>query len=245
MRILVTRPAADAELTAARLMELGHEAVLSPVSRLHVLRPVLALALQPDALIVTSRNAIRALDGHAQRAELLNVPLLAVGRSTAELAQARGFASVVAAAGTASSLIELAVTSLSKGKSALYLAGRDRAADVAGALNNHGIATDTVIIYEAIAEDGLTALAAERMANGDLDAVLHYSARGASLFLEHVRSSSACEIAARACAHLCLSAKVATALKPLGAETVLTAHQPDEDSLMDLLPSLARLNRHE
>lgn len=245
MRILITRPLADAEKTARRLILLGHEPILSPVSRLEILSPALTLSPAPDALIITSRNTVRALARHPQRAELHALPVLAVGHSTAQLARQHGFCDITTAEGTAASLVKLIVRQCASGAHLLYLAGRDRAADIASALTAHGITTETREVYAAVAEPDLDDRAASLIETRSIDAVLHYSARGAALFLQHINRSQALQEGARHCAHLCFSAQVATALKPLGVQTVLIAQRPDEDSLMDLLPSLARLNRDE
>ena len=81
MRILVTRPEPDAGLEVEALAARGHEAVLSP---LLVIEQAKDVALDLDgaqALIVTSRNALRALSHH---------PALDAARTLAALRRGRG-----------------------------------------------------------------------------------------------------------------------------------------------------------
>ena len=70
MRILITRPQAEAERTAARLIALGHEPVIAPVLRIERTEDTPPSG-SFDALIVTSVNAVPALadleDGRARQ----------------------------------------------------------------------------------------------------------------------------------------------------------------------------------
>jgi uroporphyrinogen-III synthase len=242
MRVLVTRPAPDGERTARRLAALGHEPVLSPVISIEPTQPPPRLipGPLPDVILVTSANALRAVEHHRERADLQDLPLLAVGARTAALAERMGFRDVEAAGGTATSLIEMAWERMSEGGTALYLAGRNRAVDIAAALGPSGIDVSMVVVYAAQAEPHMTLQADLMLREDALDVVLHHSARSAALLLAQIQDDPDLWRAAAGLTHLCLSQQVATALKPLGGETVLIARQPDEKSLLDLLKTLAR-----
>ncbi|WP_188407744.1 uroporphyrinogen-III synthase [Agaricicola taiwanensis] len=236
----MTRPRADAERTARRLRGLGHDAVVSPVMAITACRPrpdIAALA-PPDLVLVTSVNALRVLADHPDRHLLLERPLLAVGRRTATVARRQGFRHVDAAEGDAVSLIEQAKAKLPKGGRALHLAGRDRAADLAAALAPSGIDVDLAVLYEAQSIPHLTERADKLLRAGALHAILHFSTRSAALFLAQLQGDVNLVEKAALLSHLCLSSKVATALKPLGAKTVLIAQRPEERALIDLLPRL-------
>src|SRR6202043_3392458 len=64
----------------------------------------------------------------------------------------------------------------------LYLAGEDRAGDLAAALAAHGIAVRTLVVYRAVAATGLPRPVRDALAAGDVDGVLHYSRRSADAF---------------------------------------------------------------
>src|SRR5436190_1474270 len=74
---------------------------------------------------------------------------LAVGRRTAEAACRAGFPEVISADGSAGELAKLAGRRFAPGKRLLYLAGTDRARDLAGELASAGITVRTVEIYRA------------------------------------------------------------------------------------------------
>ena len=96
MRILVTRPEPDAQAQAETLAARGHEAVLAPLLIVETI-PRAALGLDgAQAVIVTSRNTLRALAGHAEREQAFRLPLFAVGEASALKAMKVGFADVTA-----------------------------------------------------------------------------------------------------------------------------------------------------
>src|SRR5690554_2528591 len=78
-RILVTRPQPDADRTADHLRAIEIDPVIAPMLELRLLP---ALGLEPDrygAIAITSANAIRALEASGQIADLVHLPVFAVG----------------------------------------------------------------------------------------------------------------------------------------------------------------------
>src|SRR6185503_19281114 len=101
MRVLVTRPLPDGERTAAALRARGHQVLLAP---LMTVKPVAAdLSGNWAAVIVSSANALRAVDG-SRLAALKKLPLFAVGERSAIAAREAGFRDVRAAGGDADDL---------------------------------------------------------------------------------------------------------------------------------------------
>src|SRR5262245_62051549 len=87
VRVLVTRPEADGERTAAKLIARGCEVVLAPLMRVELLDRA-DLGRGPWAAIaMTSANAAHAIARHPRRRELMPLPVFAVGRRTAQAAQ--------------------------------------------------------------------------------------------------------------------------------------------------------------
>src|SRR5215831_4789595 len=147
MRVLVTRPEADARRTAATLSALGHEARVAPLLSIE---PVSDAELGPppwQAILMTSANAAHAIARHRRFAELRALPVLAVGRHTADAALAAGFAEVASAGGDAGALAAFAADRFANGPPLLYLAGREQARDLASDLAPRGLAVRTVEIY--------------------------------------------------------------------------------------------------
>jgi uroporphyrinogen-III synthase len=198
MRVLVTRPAGDAEATAAALAARGHEAFVAP---LFEIRPVPAsMEGRFDAVAATSANALRMLDRGAVE-PLKPLPLFAVGDATAAAARGLGFSDVRSARGDADDLAQLiAHASPSIGRM-LRLAGRDRRDDPFLALPAT-VAVTTRVTYEAVAVRELPMAAAGMLARGEIDAVLHFSPRAA----RHFSDLTANLPQGRQPLHVCISA---------------------------------------
>jgi len=114
MAILVTRPQPDNEKTGASLRARGFEVLLAPMLRFE---PV-ALPDEPTAdyaaVIVTSANALRAVEPQLAEYGLLGLPLFAVGERTAAAARKAGFGSVISADGDGADLRDLVVAQAGK-----------------------------------------------------------------------------------------------------------------------------------
>jgi len=219
MRLLVTRPAPDNERTAAALRRLGHEVVLAPLLHIEAVAGADFGAPPWSGILITSANGVRALTHHPRRGELLALPLLAVGTSSAEAARAAGFADVSSADGDAGDLAQLAAQRFAGVRHPLlYLAGEDRSGDLAIA----ALTVRTVVIYRAAAAQQLPS------ALGRIDGVLHFSRRSVETYL-------ACGGNASGPAHYCLSARAAEPLRAAGATRIAIAARPDEASLLALV----------
>jgi uroporphyrinogen-III synthase len=241
MAILVTRPRPDGEATAARLRTKGFEVLLAPMLRFE---PV-AFHDDPDAhygaVIVTSANALRAIEAKLEGSHLLGLPLFAVGEHTAQAARAAGFAKVISANSDAAGLRERILASvkakaLKKTNPLLYLAGADLARDLPGELGERGFTVVTQTTYRMVALSSLPDEARKAFAADQIEAVLHYSRRGARAFIEAVRGAGV-EISALSLPQCCLSAGIATVLRDAGASQVVVASSPDEDALFVALES--------
>jgi uroporphyrinogen-III synthase len=247
MAILVTRPQPDNEATAAALRAKGLDVLLAPMLRFE---PV---AFQDDAdarygaVIVSSANAIRAIEAHLT-GRLLALPLFAVGERTAEAARHAGFQTIIVAGGNAEALRDLIVASvraksLKKASTLLYFAGADLAGDLAGELGERGFSVVTHTTYRMIPVPGLPQDARDAFAANKVDAVLHYSRRSARAFVDAVRAAGV-EISALAIPQCCISDAVASVIRDVGATQVMVARSPDENGLFEALErALAALSR--
>src|SRR4029078_7674782 len=103
----------------------------------------------------TSANAARALAQHPRRGELVGLACFTVGNRTAEAARTAGFTNTISAGGGVCNLVDLVAGKFDRSARLLYLAGEDRAGDLAGDLARRGITVETVVIYRAIAAEKL------------------------------------------------------------------------------------------
>jgi uroporphyrinogen-III synthase len=239
MAILVTRPLPDGETTAAALRAKGFEVLLAPMLRFE---PV---AFHDDgdtrygAVIVTSANALRAIETRLHDSPLLKLPLFAVGEHTAAAARGCGFANVISANSDAAGLRErisasVKAKALKKTSPLLYLAGADLARDLPGELGERGFTVVTQTTYRMVAVRNLPQETREAFAGDKVEAVLHYSRRSARAFIDAVRAAGV-EVSALALPQYCLSGGIATVLRDAGAVRVVAAATPDENALFAAL----------
>jgi uroporphyrinogen-III synthase len=234
VRLLVTRPEAEGERTAARLRALGHEVWLAPLLRIE---PVTDLAFGSGpwaGVAFTSANAVRAVASHPRLAELTTLCAYTAGARTREAAVAAGFARTLCAEGDVEDLVRLIEANANRLLPILYFAGSERAGDLAAALAPTGRAVETVIAYRARIVSDFDADVRDAIAHRRIEAVLHYSARSAAAFLAAAEAADVIEFAKDA-KHFCLSAQVAAPLAAAGARNVSIAAAPNENALIDLI----------
>jgi uroporphyrinogen-III synthase len=233
MRVLVTRPEPDAAHEAELIAARGHRPVLAPLLEIEFCRAALPLA-GARALVVTSRNALRALARHPDRVAALKFPLYAVGDATAEAAWDFGFAEVTAGPGTAKELAALIVREVAPEWGPLvHLAGETLAFDLEAALGAQGFAVRKAVLYRAVPVEALPPEALDLIAAGRAEGVVLMSARSATTFAALI-AKHGLVTQAKSLVCYCLSEAVAEAAAPLGCK-VRVAARPREEDILALL----------
>jgi len=233
VRLLLTRPEPDAQRTAAALRERGHTVIVAPLMRVEILANAEIGAGPWAAILVTSANAAHAIAAHRRKKALESVPVFAVGERSAQAMRDAGFADVSSADGGVGDLAQLVGERMTAGSSLLYLAGAERAGDLAAKLATRRLAVHTAVVYRAVAVDGLPPAAADALAR-DIEGVLHYSRRTAEAYVNAARAVGMLERALKP-AQFCLSAQIAEPLAQAGASIIHVARRPIEAALIELL----------
>ena len=233
MRLLVTRPEPDAAREAELLAARGHDPVLAPLLEIEFIGAALPLA-GAQALVVTSRNTLRALAAHPELGAALKLPLFAVGDATAGAARDLGFTNVTTGPGTGADLAALIARDARPERGPLvHLAGETLAFDLEAALGERGFATGKAVLYRAVPVRALPAQARDLIAAHRLDGVVLISPRTAGTFAELV-AKHGLVTQAKSLVCYCLSEAVAEAVAPLGCE-VRVAARPREEDILALL----------
>jgi uroporphyrinogen-III synthase len=233
VRLLLTRPEPDAQRTAAALRAQGHHVIIAPLLRIEPAADAQIGAGLWAAVLITSANAAHAVSAHAGATPLRALPVFAVGRRSAEAMAAAGFTDVTSADGNVTDLARLVAARMPPAGPLLYLAGEDRAGDLAGDLRARGFAVETTTIYRAIAAIGLPPVAAEALSSG-IDGVLHFSRRSAEAYVNAARAAGMLADALKP-VHFCLSAQVAEPLAQAGTADIRIAERPNEAALLALI----------
>jgi len=234
VRLLLTRPAADAQKSAAALRARGHEAIIAPLLDIEILSDAELGAGPWTAVLVTSANAVRAITAHARRGELRSITVFAVGDRSAQAMRDTGFGDVISAGGDVADLATLVAARFNPPARLLYLAGEERSGDLAGLLRSRKFAVDTVLVYRAVTAATLPRHAVDAITGG-IDGVLHFSRRSAEAYRDAALNAGLAEAALQNLTHFCLSARIAEPLRAAGATRIRIAARPDEAALLDLL----------
>lgn len=238
MHFLVTRPQPESEDMQRRLESLGHQVSLAPLMRIEDCPAHLALE-GVQALLVTSRNGVRALVRHAECTRLLALPVIAVGPGTATLARREGFSVALEGRGGGAELADLIIDHLDPERGALlHASGETVAFDLTAALAEPGFEVRRAIIYRSVAAHALPERVVQDLRDHRLDAVLLMSPKTAQVWTRLV-GAAGLQAEAQGLIHLCLSPAVATGLDPLQVRTVRVAVQPNSEEMLALAEQLS------
>jgi uroporphyrinogen-III synthase len=231
MRVLVTRPELDARREADALIARGHEPVMAPLLQIEFL-PSVSLNLEgAQALIVTSRNALRALATHEELDEALQLPLFAVGEATARAARELGFTEVTIGPGTGAGLLPLIRREVHPEKGALvHLSAEAVAFDLKPTLEEEGFEVRRTVLYRAHPAPALADDIVAGLSSGAVSGVILLSPRTAKTFAALAERQGVVTNAKGPVCY-CLSQSVAEAVTPLGLEVRVPVHPREEDVL--------------
>ncbi|MCI0753977.1 uroporphyrinogen-III synthase [Teichococcus vastitatis] len=229
--VLITRPEPGCAETAAAVAALGWQPVLAPALRLQSLPLALPAGLAPQAVLLPSRAAARALASTAATAW----PVLAVGSGTAAEARRAGFAAVDEAEGDAASLAGLAARRLDPRKGALLLAvGRGYSVALVAALRERGFTVWRRVVYAARPAAALPDSAVAALHAGGVRAALFLSPRSARIAQHLLRQAGLIENL-RDIEALALSTRIAAALADMPWKAIRATAKPDFPALLALL----------
>lgn len=235
MRILITRPGEDGMALAEVLKTSGIETVVEPLLAIkHINGPMLDVHTV-QALLLTSANGARAL---ARRTDRRDIPVYAVGDSTATRARREGFAQVHSAAGNVEALVGLVKDLLNpKDGPLLHIAGSEVAGDLIGLLETVGFNCTREVLYEAIPERTLKSSTIAALKDRQIDAVTLYSPRSAENFVGLIRKARLVR-SCRKITAVCLSQAVAAKINEIQWLNILIAAEPNQDALLKLVIGL-------
>lgn len=237
-RVLVTRPEPDASHTARRLEAAGFAPLLLPLFETHSLfvdGGSIPDAIGPDAIgavAVTSANAIRHAPPELIE-RLAAQPCFAVGEKTAEIARAAGFPRVTEGPGDADALARTIMAAGPTGP-VVYLCGRVRRPAFEEMLGHAGIPVKAIETYDIVRIEDALDRANPALGGLPVDAALLYSAVAAEALTDVIGQPELADLFENT-EFLCLSARVADALRGNVRSKILIATEPTEDALLSLL----------
>ncbi len=209
-------------------MALGFQPVLAPA--MIIATRALAAPGQPQAVLVTSGNALPALP-----AALHRLPLFAVGDATAARARMAGFATVLSAGRDAAALAELVASRCVPSAGPLLLAsGEGQGTALAADLRARGFTVLRRVAYAARPAEALPVAARAALAERRVKAALFFSPQSARTFVTILQRDMSAEIV-QGIEALAISPPTEAALRSLPWLRVRVASHPNQDELLTLL----------
>jgi len=234
MRVLITRPAADATELAAALRTNGHEVLFDPLLTTSE-EPGSAAALERSlpgvqAVVFTSPNGVRAFAAASRRR---NVPVIALGDASMAAARAARFTEIESVDGDAEALTSLVVGRLNPlGGALLVVTGAEVGRDLARILGAAGFSVRRVALYRAEPAQAFSSKVVAGFKSGTIDAAVFFSPGTATVFARLIASSgfaSACE----SMTAVVTSPAVGAALKSVGWDNLVVARAPTQAAILE------------
>lgn len=245
MHVLLTRPIEDGAGMQQALQAGGMTVSHAPMLSVRFKALDRGMIEGATGLIVTSRNALRALEQSDALGCARKLPVFAVGPATAKYARSLGFEAVVEGPGTAAELAEVvAAAPLARTGPLLHLCGNRRAHDLAADLAAHGIKVDQIEAYHTVAAKTLPEPVAALLDAGAINAVILMSPETARAWQLAVSAWPSRPDLTRV-THLCLSKAVAEALAPLHLQKIEIASAPNAEQILALANRLAANSKAE
>jgi uroporphyrinogen-III synthase len=238
MRLLITRPEPDATHMKERLAELGHTAILAPIITIKFSRTQIPLnGIQ--AIVTTSRNALRALARSPSLAKAVDIPIFTVGTGSGAMASELGFERIVSGPSSARDLVPLiAARGEPSGRPLLILRGDHQAFDMKAAVERLGFSAIEKIVYRAIAAVALPDDVAGEIQRGAIDGVILMSPRTAEVFVT-LAEAAGLDKDIRLLHYFCLSSAIAKRLGSIAPSSCHVAANSTSEDLLALITGLA------
>lgn len=178
-RALVIRQREEALSLAQALKEKGVEPYLCPLFKPHFFS--LPYIENPQGLIITSKNALRALE---DQEDLKHLPLYVVGDETAKFAKNLGFETVLSASGTSKELLSLVLQKSSPNKGYLWhLSGDVIREDIVAVLQAEGLPAKRHVVYHLQEVDALPLSLINDLQQQKISHALFFSPRTTNVFI--------------------------------------------------------------
>jgi uroporphyrinogen-III synthase len=231
MKLLITRPAEDAEKLVAQLSDLSVACHRAPLMTITPNSAPLPDPATLGGLAFTSVNGLRALVGRAKHLEdWQRLPAYCVGPQSAAAAEQAGFHQCHQAAGDVETLAQL-IADLHAPQAApvAHFAGAHLAGNLQALLEAQHIAVEKCVLYEAVAATQFDRATEAALMARTLDGVVLYSQRSARVFLSLFQPLGAPPLRA-----YCLAPAIAEIMQAEGFESRCAA-TPDAAGMLALI----------
>ena len=204
----------------------GHDETFNPIKK------------DFNALLITSSNALPVtiklpfFD--------FTIPVLCVGKVTAEKAKKSGFRDIRYVAENASELFDFIAKHYDQYPSILYLRGKNISFDFKSRLKDLGIHCDEFVAYDALQVTDYPREIISKIMNGEIHLVTFFSKRSAENFISILNKLKifADDHALKQTKALCISSSVIKSLSGYFEGNTFVARTPDEIGMIEAIRSI-------
>lgn len=221
--VLITRPREESDAFAVLVERIGGDPVIAPV--LDVIFPEINPGIKPDALVITSPQALKSVFPD----EWKSIPLFVMGEGSLQRAREAGFRSVTSSAGDFTTLCALITKNIPFSQNILYLRGDIIRHDLVYALSEYEVREQ--IVYKTIAIENAVPPVIQ---NGTIAIVTLFSPRSAEIFKEQIEKAGLAS-SLKTIKALCLSPAVLESVAALPWQDTKVAPQPDQQGMLEAL----------
>jgi len=226
--VLLIRPIDDALPLAKVLRSKGIEPLLYPLFTPRLLS--VPLPKDPQAFIITSKNALRALEEHK---DLRKTPLYVVGEQTAQLAKEMGFPTILSAFGTSQELTQLILSNAHPHKGVLWhLSGERVKGNIVQELRAKGFKAARKIVYYIEEIDHVNPSLFDDLQNQRVSHVMFFSPHTTQVFINLMKKNRLEEKTSQMIA-LCLSQDIALKAMVLEWEEIWISSGPTTQNMVE------------
>lgn len=184
----------------------------------------------PQALLITSKNALRAIQHHEFYKK---IPIYAVGDQTAQLAKSMGFIHVLSASGTGKDLINLVIQKASQTKGILWhLSGDIIKENIAETLEQQGFSAKRQVVYSIQEVEIMPPPLLHDLKGKTFSHVLFFSPRTTDIFIKLLKKNELEPIAAEMTS-LCLSQNVLQKTKEILWKKAWVSPKPTIEDMIE------------
>lgn len=230
--IVITRPQLESQRTAQLLEKIGFETFIEPTISIEIIastRPeLLSAAGTADAIIVTSLNALRALQEFQLPA---CIPIVLVGQEASLRAKEYGFVNTELAGENVDALC--GYTKLNyPGKKLVYASGVNITKELSAM--NCGADVTRIMVYKTIPKEKLSVEFKHKLVNGEFYGISFFSSKNAEIFCELLKKENM-ENYIKPIFAFCLSEKIAEYIKKYGFKATIYPENANLDAFSKLL----------
>ena len=232
--VVITRQEPEAGKIAQSLETRGINCLVEPLFSVHLMLDNVAslqsaLEDMPQAIIVTSRNAIQAL---AQMSQQRHIRLLVISQESAEYTKQFGFTNLDFAKGDVNSLLALIENNYNpENGTLLYVRGSEISMDIAAIMKRSGFLTQEVIVYTIKPISLMSSTLQEAFYHRQIDLVAFFSVNTVKTYIRLIKKYHL-EHFHSALTALCISEKVEKAAQVLTWKQCITSKKPNKESML-------------